>query len=109
MNHKSMYKAGIVCCSNGLSAGDEMQLWQLKEVLENMGIQTVFNDYLFAVDGVRSATAKERADALMECYCNSTIDIIFDISGGDIANEILPYLDYRKIATARNHAGERKL
>lgn len=108
MNHKSMYKAGIVCCSNGLSAGDEMQLWQLKEVLENMGIQTVFNDYLFAVDGVRSATAKERADALMECYCNSTIDIIFDISGGDIANEILPYLDYRKIATARNHAGEPK-
>ena len=58
-------------------------------VLENMGIRPVFSDYLFAEEGVRSATAKERADALMECYCDSGIDIIFDISGGDIANEIL--------------------
>lgn len=108
MDHINMYRAGIVCCSNGLSAGDELQLRKLKEVLENMGIRPVFSDYLFAEEGVRSATAKERADALMECYCDSGIDIIFDISGGDIANEILPYLDYQRIASARNRAGEPK-
>lgn len=103
-----MYKAGIVCCSNGLSAGDASQLWQLEETLGNVGIQPVFGDYLFAVDGVRSAAAKERADALMKCYCDSGIDVIFDISGGDIANEILPYLDYGRIAAARNRAGGAK-
>ncbi len=108
MDHISMYRAGIVCCSNGLFAGDELQLRQLKEILENVGIRLVFGDYLFAKDGARSAAAKERADALMECYCNPGIDIIFDISGGEIANEILPYLDYERIAAARNRAGEPK-
>jgi len=34
----------------------------------------------------------------MEMFCNPEIGVIYDISGGDIANEILPYLDYDQIA-----------
>lgn len=34
----------------------------------------------------------------MDFYKDDTIRIIFDISGGDIANEILSYLDYEQIA-----------
>ena len=36
----------------------------------------------------------------MEFYKNDEIDVIFDISGGDIANGILPYLDYDVIANS---------
>ena len=48
-----------------------------------------------------SGTAKERADALMKFYQDNEIKGIFDISGGDVANGILPYLNYDIIA---NHS-----
>ena len=40
----------------------------------------------------------ERVEALMSAYRNPDIQEIYDISGGDIANSILPYLDYELIA-----------
>ena len=49
-------------------------------------------------NSVFSGTAKERAQALMEFYIDSEIKMIFDISGGDIANQIIPYLDFDVIA-----------
>lgn len=105
---RNIQKIGVVCCSNGLpdSSANDLQKW--KTVLEGDGITPVFSDCIFAVDGVRSGSAKERADCLMEFYRNAEIDAIFDISGGDIANEILPYLDYETIASAKNRYGDQK-
>ena len=36
----------------------------------------------------------------MDFYKNDEIKAIFDISGGDIANGILPYIDYDVIASS---------
>ena len=41
---------------------------------------------------------EERAAELMTFYKDNSIKAIFDISGGDLANTILPYLDYEQIA-----------
>ena len=41
---------------------------------------------------------EERASELMTFYKDNSIKVIFDISGGDLANTILPYLDYEQIA-----------
>lgn len=38
----------------------------------------------------------------MSFYRDPEVKAIFDLSGGDIANEILPYLDFKIIA--RSHA-----
>ena len=38
-----------------------------------------------------------RAACLQELYLNDRIKAIFDLSGGDLANEILPYLDFESI------------
>ena len=40
----------------------------------------------------------ERVEALMSAYQDPDVEEIYDISGGDIANAILPYLDYELIA-----------
>ncbi len=40
----------------------------------------------------------ERVNALMSAYQDEEVQEIYDISGGDIANSILPYLDYEVIA-----------
>ena len=50
---------------------------------------------------VFSGTAKERAKILMDAYQDPDIVGIFDLSGGDLANEILDFLDYEAIAKAR--------
>ena len=93
-------KIGIVCCSNGQKQYYADKLKCLETTLREMGLQPVFSDYIYEKEDVFSGTAKERADALMEFYRNDEIKSIFDISGGDVANGILPYLDYEIIANS---------
>ena len=102
-------KVGIVCCSNGLSVTINPQLQQLKEFLIDKGIEPVFSAYVFKQKDMQAGTAKERAKALLQFYEDEKIDAILDLSGGDIANEILPYLDYEQIAKAKNTQGNPKM
>lgn len=90
-------KVGIVCCSNGQDANHRGDVDRLIGVLAEMGITPVISDYIYAENGVFSGTGRERAEALMDFYKNNDIEAVFDISGGDIANEILPYLDFTVI------------
>lgn len=95
-------KVGIVCCSNGLAVHNAEELRILENCLKIQGIETVYSDCIVAVDGLASGSAQKRAECLMQFYRDPTIDAVFDISGGDIANEILPYLHYETIAAAKN-------
>lgn len=87
-------KVGIVCCSNGQKITYREKIELLRDTLEGMGLVPVFSDYIYEKEDVFSGTAKERAEALMNFYRDDAIKAIFDISGGDIANGILPYLDF---------------
>lgn len=87
-------KVALVCCSNGLSMQSENTINSLCNTLRNIGLEVMLSPYLYANHSVFSGTAKERADILMHYYKDSSIKGIFDISGGDLANEILPYIDF---------------
>lgn len=91
-------KIGIVCCSNGQKKSYENKIRHLEETLISTGLQPVFSDYIYENEDVFSGCATERARALMDFYKDESIKGIFDISGGDVANAILPYLDYDVIA-----------
>lgn len=91
-------KIGIVCCSNGQKTAYKEKIKYLEQTLKDMGLQPVFSDYIYEKESVFSGTAEERAKALMDFYKDDEIKAIFDISGGDVANGILPYLDYDVIA-----------
>ena len=93
-------KIGIVCCSNGQKKSNTEKIQRLEKTLTDIGFNPVFADYIYEKENVFSGTAKERAEALMEFYKDEGIKGIFDISGGDIANGILPYLDYEVIANS---------
>ena len=93
-------KIGIVCCSNGQKAVYSEKIKYLEDTLLNIGLNPVFGEYIYEKENVFSGTAKERAQALMDFYKDDEIKGIFDISGGDIANGILPYLDYEIIANS---------
>lgn len=93
-----MKKIGIVCCSNGQRERMRPQLKRLTDTLRKIQIEPVYSEYLYEKDGVRSGTRRQRAEALMQFYKDDSVSEIFDISRGDIANEVLPYLDYTQIA-----------
>lgn len=94
-------QVGIVCCSNAWKKGEESRLCQLEEVLSGIGLVPVRSPYIFERESVEGASAMERAQALMDFYRDDAVKVIFDISGGDISNGILPYLDYGTIAACR--------
>lgn len=93
-------KVGIVSCSNGFSYGRQSEIRELIQTLRRIGLEPVLGRCVYAKNGVFGGTAEERAEDLMSCYQNDEIEIIFDVSGGDIANEILPYLDFDRIRKA---------
>lgn len=93
-------KAAIVCCSNGQSIENQNRMRQLQETLYRIGVVPVWSKYIYANENGISGTAKERAESLMNFYKNDEIQMICDVSGGDIANEILPYLEFAVIAAS---------
>ena len=91
-------KIGIVACSNGLKESSRPEMEQLKITLESLGLTPVFSEYLYAQNGAESGTRQQRAEALMKFYRDEEIKGIFDVSGGNLANGVLPWLDYEVIA-----------
>ena len=87
-------KIALVECSNGKNIEDKERLEKLESILVEMGLVPVFTKYIYKDKFGRGAKAQVRAEELMSFYKNKEIKAIFDISGGDIANEVLDYLDY---------------
>ena len=87
-------KIALVVCSNGKNIEDKERLEKLESILVEMGLVPVFTKYIYKDKFGRGAKAQVRAEELMSFYKNKEIKAIFDLSGGDIANEILDYLDY---------------
>lgn len=85
---------GIVALSNGLNPQMKQILDELEFVLSKMQISVVWPEKIFQEKSVFHATDRERAAMLMKCYEDDHIQAIFDVSGGDLANGILSYLDY---------------
>ena len=84
----------LVACSNGLSKNKKDRLDELVKLLSNIGLNVKLSPYIYAKNNCFSGTAKERGEYLMELFKDKEVKAIFDISGGDIANELLEYLDY---------------
>lgn len=106
-------KIGLVSCSNALSSGKRSGIDSLTRLLEENGIEVLVSPFLYERQGVgagdglgcyqdvRGGSARERARVLMQYFQEPEMDYIFDVSGGDIANEILPWLDFSGIRESR--------
>lgn len=95
MKLKAGDKVGIVACSNAQPAANRTHVEKLLETLRQAGLDPVCSPYIFEKSRFFSGTAQEKARALMNFYSDNGIKAIFDLSGGDLANEVLEYLDYQ--------------
>lgn len=88
-------KIGITGCSNGTQKANKNNIDRLCDIIkQRIGLEPVLSDCIYETDSYFSGTAMERAEALMNLYRDKDVKAIFDISGGDVANEVLEYLDF---------------
>lgn len=85
-------KVGIAACSDRLSAASLKCMEKLEIILHDNNVQPVYSSYIF--NNNSQVSGLHRAEALMDLFNNPEISDIFDVSGGDIANEVIPYLDF---------------
>lgn len=90
-------KIGIVACSNAQLLSNKEKIIELEKVLKDIGLNPIFGKFIYEKYSVFSGSGKERGEALMNFYLDKDIKAIFDISGGDLANEVLEYLDFEII------------
>ena len=92
---------GFISCSNGWTNNDrslEMVSSLSRKLKDDFGLETVMGDVLFLDKETQQTEAPaSRAGALLSLYFDASVKAIFDLSGGDLANEILPYLDFEII------------
>jgi muramoyltetrapeptide carboxypeptidase len=93
---KNSDKIALVSCSNGLKNTTSNNIANLIKILKDMGLIPVLAHSLYEFNN-HSYSAYDRANDLLKFYKDQDIKAIFDLSGGDLANEILDYLDFNII------------
>lgn len=83
----------LVACSNGIKPAGKAKIGELCAVLKEMGLTVRVSPCLYERDGWSEKPGK-RAEILMNYSLDPRIQGIFDVSGGDLAVELLPYLDF---------------
>ncbi len=86
----------IVSCSDGMLPENQGKIEELKKVFYQMGLQVLESPYLYRKDALAVSPAR-RVEYLMSCYENEQVKAIFDVSGGNLANQILEFLDFETI------------
>lgn len=88
---------GLVACSNGLSVSSHEKIELLKSALESLGLKVELSSKLYMDKVFHKDQGRKKAEILMGFFEDEKIKAIFDVSGGDLCNEILEYLDYSVI------------
>ena len=93
-------KAGLVCCSDGEPKAMAIRHHELEELLNRHGITAECSLFLYAEQGGAAGTGIERAEAVNRFFRDPSVDALFDLSGGDMANEVLEHLDFESIRSS---------
>ena len=91
-------KAVLTACSDPVSPDRLPDIEKLKTLLQAEGLNVKLPEGFF--DGSEISPGRKGA-LLTESFRDSDVDYIFDISGGDLANFVLPHLDYDVIRNSR--------
>lgn len=94
------YTAALTACSDALSSSRAGEVSVLETRLAEMGFDVRRSPCIFS-DTQHPFDAKEKARILNGFFADENVQDIFDISGGDLANEVIPYLDFETIRNSR--------
>lgn len=87
-------KIALTALSNPVLPKNKENIYRLITLLEKIGITTITGKFVLE-DSYDYYTSPERkASEIEDFFLNPEIKMIFDVSGGDISNSCLPYLNF---------------
>ena len=85
---------GFVSSSNGLDIKLKSNINDLINLFSSININIVISKSLFKDENNNTYSGLTRAKEIMDLFKDPSIKAIFDLSGGDLCNEVLNYLDF---------------
>ena len=95
---EKQYHAAIVGCSDPLPLSEREDVARVRDILAVENVSSAVSSVLFTDT---APSPREKADALNGFFRDPSVDYIFDVSGGDLANTVLPYLDFDAIRSSK--------
>ena len=90
----------LVSCSNGLDISMKDKINELKYILKQLNLNVFESDALYKNENNKTFSGAIRGKELMKFYNDNEIKAIFDLSGGDLCNEVIRHLDFSQIKKA---------
>lgn len=88
---------GVIAPDKALKSTDKKYLENATKYFESLGLKVKYGKYLFSDEEYCAGTPKERAEDLNKMFSDEEVKAIFTVKGGDMANGILPYIDFENI------------
>lgn len=100
MNLKLNDKIALVACSNQLNISSKDKIKEIIKIFNSFNIEVLVSKNIFKTN-IQYSSGEVRGKELNKFFKDDSIKYIFDISGGDLCNEILPYLDFNCIKNSK--------
>ena len=94
-------KAALVGCSDPLDNSMKDEIGRLAQILSEEGLQVEISPFIFEEGVISYISGRQKAEALNVYFQDPEMAFIFDVSGGDLANSVLPYLNYDAIRESK--------
>lgn len=91
-------KIALVALSNPITNTENVS--KLLNLLNSLNINVIESKYLTHNTDILNRDNKKMAEELILFINNPSIDGIFDISGGDLSNSLLPFIDFNLITNS---------
>lgn len=88
---------GVIAPDKALKDSDKEYLDNATFFFKSLGLNVEYGKYIFSNDEYCAGTPQERAEDINNMFANKNIKAIFTCKGGDIANGVLPFVDFNTI------------
>lgn len=87
-------KIALTALSNPVLQKNKDKIYKLIKLLEKTGLTPITSKFVFDGSYDLFAAPEKKTAEIEEFFLNPEIKMIFDISGGDISNSCLPYMNF---------------
>jgi len=88
---------GVIAPDKALKSTDKEYLENATRYFESLGLKIKYGKYLYSDDEYCAGTPLQRATDLNNMFSDKEVKAIFTVKGGEMANGILPYIDFENI------------
>ena len=92
---------GVIAPNKALKSTDKVYLENATRYFESLGLKVKYGKYLYSDDEYCAGTPLQRATDLNNMFSDKEVKAIFTVKGGEMANGILPYIDFENIKNNR--------